>query len=141
VQVQPYALDAAFAAADAMPAERVTARYAALAQKLSNLTELNAAQVRGTLSFHEALRDQIAQDKLAGVAVRCWPETFLKRDCAVCASSSLLCDDGIPATCEADVHGVLSALLLQGVGARATFGADLVAADVAQNTLTFWHCG
>ncbi|PJF33058.1 MAG: hypothetical protein CUN49_19520, partial [Candidatus Thermofonsia Clade 1 bacterium] len=33
VQVQPYALDAAFAAADAMPAERVTARYAALAQK------------------------------------------------------------------------------------------------------------
>jgi L-fucose isomerase-like protein len=141
VQVQPYALDAAFAAADAMPAERVTARYAALAQKLSNLTELNAAQVRGTLSFHEALRDQIAQDELAGVAVRCWPETFLKRDCAVCASSSLLCDDGIPATCEADVHGVLSALLLQGVGAQATFGADLVAADVAQNTLTFWHCG
>jgi L-fucose isomerase-like protein len=142
VQVQPYALEAAFAAADSLlAAERVTARYADLAAKLSNLTELNTAQVRGTLSFHEALRDQIAADDLRGVAIRCWPETFLKRDCAVCAASSLLCDDGIPATCEADVHGVLSGLLLQGVGAAATFGADLVAADLANDTLTFWHCG
>lgn len=141
VHVQPYALEDAFIAADRVPAERVTARYADLAAKLSNLTELNAVQVRGTLSFHEALRDHIAAERLHGVAVRCWPETFIKRDCAVCASSSLLCDDGIPATCEADVHGVLSGLILQGVGATATFGADMVAADPENNTLTFWHCG
>lgn len=141
VRVQSYALDSAFAAADRVPAERVAARYADLATKLSNLGELNRAQVDGTLSFYEAMRDQVAAEGLHGVAVRCWPETFLKRDCAVCASSSLLCEAGVPATCEADVHGVLTGLLLQGVGATATFGADMVAADPEKNTLTFWHCG
>ncbi len=141
VRVQPYALETAFAAADSVPAERVAARYADLATKLSNLAELNRAQVDGTLSFHEAMRDHIAAEGLRGLAVRCWPETFLKRDCAVCASSALLCEAGIPATCEADVHGVLTGLLLQGVGATATFGADMVAADLENNTLTFWHCG
>ncbi|MFQ3536278.1 MAG: hypothetical protein SNJ58_10415 [Aggregatilineales bacterium] len=141
VQVQPYSLEAAFAAADSIPAQRVAARCADLAAKLSNLGELNAAQVGGTLSFHEAMRDHIAAEGLHGLAIRCWPETFLRRDCAVCASSALLCDEGVPATCEADVHGALTGLLLQGVGAVATFGADMVAADLDRDTLTFWHCG
>jgi L-fucose isomerase-like protein len=141
IAVQPYDLDQAFVAADGIPAERLSVRYTEVAAKLSNLAELNADQVRGTLSFHEAIRDQIVADDLRGVAVRCWPETFLKRDCAICASSSLLCDSGIPATCEADVNGVVSGLILQGVGATATFGADMVAADSERNTLTFWHCG
>ncbi|MDW8298516.1 MAG: hypothetical protein RML95_04190 [Anaerolineae bacterium] len=141
VHVQPYALDSAFAAADSVSEARVKARYADLAARLSNLHELNTAQVHGTLSFYEAMRDHIAANGLHGLAVRCWPETFLRRDCAVCASSSLLCDDGIPATCEADVHGVLTGLILQGVGATATFGADMVAADLEKDTLTFWHCG
>jgi len=73
--------------------------------------------------------------------VRCWPETFIKRDCAVCASSSLLTDQGTPASCEADVNGTITQLILQAVGDSAAFSTDLVSADPAQNTVVFWHCG
>lgn len=141
VRLRRYDLDAAFAAADAVDAVRVDARYEALNQQLSNLAELNGAQVRGTLSFHEAMRDYVQADALGGLAVRCWPETFLKRDCAICASSSLFCDSGIPTTCEADVNGVVTGLIMGTISGDVTWGADLVAANAAANTTTFWHCG
>ncbi len=141
VTVKPYDLQAMFAHADAVAPERIDARYAAIAEKLPNLSELNTQAVRGTLSFYEALRDTIRADKLNGVAVRCWPETFIQRDCAVCASSSLLSDECIPASCEADVNGTITQLILQTLSGESAFGTDLVAMDIQHGTATFWHCG
>jgi L-fucose isomerase-like protein len=141
VQLERFDLQAMFATADAIPSDRVDARYAAVAEKLPNLDELNTASVRGTLSFYEAMRDTVKTDNLNGVAVRCWPETFIQRDCAICASSSMLSDSGIPASCEADVNGTVTQLILQTLSGEPAFGTDLVAADIDQNTVTFWHCG
>ncbi len=141
VEVKSYDLQEMLARADSISRERVDARYAAVAEKLSNLRELNTKSVRGTLSFYEAMRDTIDADNLKGVAVRCWPETFVQRDCAVCASSSMLSDSGIPASCEADVNGTITQLILQTLSRAPAFGADLVAADLIENTVTFWHCG
>ncbi|MCC7446355.1 MAG: L-fucose/L-arabinose isomerase family protein [Anaerolineae bacterium] len=141
VQVKPYDLQAMFARADAVAPDRVDERYAAVARKLSNLGELNTQSVRGTLSFYEAMRDTISADQLNAVAVRCWPETFVQRDCAICASSSMLSDECIPATCEADVNGTVTQLILQTLSGEPAFGTDLVAMDKKQGTVTFWHCG
>jgi L-fucose isomerase-like protein len=140
-EVYPYDLEAVFAKADAVSAERVTAQVEAVRGRLSNLDSLNAAQVRGTLSFYEAARDLVGGDGLKALAVRCWPETFLKRDCAICAASSLLTESGTPATCEADVNGAVSGVIAAAVSGEPAFSADLVGVDVAANTGTFWHCG
>src|SRR5437016_7429978 len=102
-----------FTRADAIPPERVEARYTAVGKLLHNLNKMNGDSVRGTLSFYEAMRDTITEDHLNCVAVRCWPETFTQRQCAICASSSLLSNEGIPASCEADVNGSVTQLILQ----------------------------
>ncbi len=144
VKVYPYDLQTMFDRADALKANdsaRLDARYTAVAGDLPNLAEMNNDQVRGTLSFYEAMGDTIHADQLKGVAVRCWPETFLKRDCAICAASSMLTDRGIPASCEADVNGAVSQLILQSLSESPAFSADLVAADAQTNTGVFWHCG
>ena len=141
VEVMPYDLDSIFGQADAIPSERVEAQYARVAAQLANLGELNPVSVRGTLSFHEAMHDVVTADGLQGAAVRCWPETFLKRDCAVCAASSMLSEAGIPASCEADVNGTVTGLILQTISSQPAFSADLVAADIAAQTVVFWHCG
>jgi L-fucose isomerase-like protein len=141
VQLKQYDLQAMFARADAIPSDRVDSRYAAVAEKLPNLDDLSTASVRGTLSFYEAMHDTVDADVVKGVAVRCWPETFIQRDCAICASSSMLSDSGIPASCEADVNGTVTQLILQTLSGEPAFGTDLVAADIEQNTVTFWHCG
>jgi L-fucose isomerase-like protein len=141
VQLKKYDLQAMFASADAIPSDRVDSRYTVVAEKLPNLGELNTDSVRGTLSFYEAMRDAVEAGNLNGVAVRCWPETFIQRDCAICASSSMLSDSGVPASCEADVNGTVTQLILQTLSGEPAFGTDLVAADVEQNTVTFWHCG
>ncbi|NIX18424.1 MAG: hypothetical protein GWN07_00595, partial [Actinobacteria bacterium] len=47
----------------------------------------------------------------------------------------------IPATCEADVFGALTALLLQEVYGGAVLVADLVDVDRDDGTAAFWHCG
>jgi L-fucose isomerase-like protein len=143
VSVQHYPLEAFFSKADAIKAEgaRVEKTYQVCRGKLSNLDTLDGDQVRGTLSFYEASSDVAAQDKLSALAVRCWPETFLQRDCAICAASSMLADAGLPTACEADVNGVVTGLLMQTLSETPVFGADLISADEGGQSVVFWHCG
>jgi L-fucose isomerase-like protein len=53
----------------------------------------------------------------------------------------MLIDDGIPGTCEADVYGNVTALLLQHVAGEPSFVADLVEMDTDGDTGVLWHCG
>jgi L-fucose isomerase-like protein len=76
-----------------------------------------------------------------GVATRCWPETFTQFGGAACTPMGLLTNDGIPGTCEADVYGNITALVLQWLGGSPAFVADLVHLDTDTNTGVFWHCG
>jgi L-fucose isomerase-like protein len=53
----------------------------------------------------------------------------------------MLTSAGLPGTCEADVYGNLTALLLQKTSGDVSFVADLVHLDRETNTAVFWHCG
>jgi L-fucose isomerase-like protein len=60
---------------------------------------------------------------------------------AVCAPQAMLTEDGIPAMCEADVYGGLTALVLRELAGTDPFLADLVDADRGDDTSVMWHCG
>jgi L-fucose isomerase-like protein len=75
------------------------------------------------------------------MAVRCWPETFTEYGCAACAPMGSMNEARVPATCEADVHGAISQLLLQQLAGAPAWLADLVDIDVATDTAILWHCG
>jgi L-fucose isomerase-like protein len=107
---------------------------------LDGLDELDPGGVDAALRLHVALRAMADRRGWDGVATRCWPECFTEFGAAACAAQGLLADAGIPATCEADVPGTLTALALRAAAANDPVVVDLV--DVAADgTMAFWHCG
>ena len=141
VQVVPFELPAFFDRIRSQPAERVEAELASLSQTLPNLAELDQKAVRGTLSTLEALRDLSQAEGLGGVAVRCWPEFFTEMGCAACGAMSMMSDSGVPCSCEADVNGTITQIVLQAVSGKPAFGTDLVSANLEEDKVVVWHCG
>jgi L-fucose isomerase-like protein len=112
-----------------------------LAPKLAGMDTLDQQALRGTLSTYVTMRDLAVQERLSGFAVRCWPEFFTALGCAACGASSLLNDDLMPSSCEADVNGTITQLMLQWISGEPAFGSDIVSFDMDQNSAVFWHCG
>jgi L-fucose isomerase-like protein len=108
---------------------------------LSNLDEMEPTATRGTAGVYAALRERVDAQKLDGVAVRCWPEFFTELGCAACGAMSLLTEDGSPCSCEADVNGTLTLVLLQAIAGEQPFITDLVNLDEASDSAVLWHCG
>ncbi|MFN8442343.1 MAG: hypothetical protein U0175_16330 [Caldilineaceae bacterium] len=107
----------------------------------SNLGELDQGATNGTAGVYVALR-QLADSKgLSGVAVRCWPEFFTELGCAACGAMSVMNEEKCPASCEADVNGTLTSLLLQTLSDSHAFLTDLVSIDGETNSGVLWHCG
>jgi L-fucose isomerase-like protein len=141
VKIASLALPAVLAAARAAPAPARQEYLQRVRQHAPNLDELDAAATKGTAGVYVALRDEIQESGLAGVAVRCWPEFFTELGCAACGAMSVLNEDCCPASCEADVNGTLTSLLLQHLGGQQAFITDLVSIDPPTDTGVFWHCG
>jgi L-fucose isomerase-like protein len=130
-----------FAAARNVDPQQVDALEQDLSSKLDGLERLDQAAVRRTLSSYLALR-QFADEKcLAGLAVRCWPEFFTELGCAACGAMSMLSDELTPCSCEADVNGTVTQILLQWVSGEAAFGTDVVSFDLDEDVVVVWHCG
>lgn len=119
----------------------VAALRQALEPRVAGLAEVDQAALRGTLSTYVTLRELARQERLDGFAVRCWPQFFTDLKCAFCGAASLLNDDHIPASCETDVNGTVTQLILQWISGEPAFDSDIVAFDTEANTAVFWHCG
>ncbi len=112
-----------------------------LGQTLGNLSQLDQTAMRRTLGSYLTLRQFAEQEGLDGLAVRCWPEFFTELGCAACGAMSMLSDEYTPCSCEADVNGTITQLMLQWVSGEPAFGSDLVSVDVAEDVAVLWHCG
>lgn len=112
-----------------------------LTSQLDDLDELDQAALRGTLATYLTLRQLAERENLDGLAVRCWPEFFTELGCAACGAMSMLSDDLAPCSCEADVNGTITQLILQWLSGEPAFGTDLVSVDVEEDVAVLWHCG
>jgi L-fucose isomerase-like protein len=110
-------------------------------QRAANYDSVDAEVARKTLSAYATLRAIAAQRQIDGFAVRCWPEFFTELGCAACGAMSLLTDDGTPCSCEADVNGTLTQIILQTLSGTPAFGSDIVSLDAERDALVLWHCG
>jgi L-fucose isomerase-like protein len=50
-------------------------------------------------------------------------------------------DNPLPCSCEADINGTLTQLMLQTLAGAPAFGTDIVGVDQAQDQVALWHCG
>ncbi|MBC8508457.1 MAG: L-fucose/L-arabinose isomerase family protein [Anaerolineales bacterium] len=114
---------------------------AELSKQVSNLDEMEPEAVHGSLSTYLTLKEIAKEKGLHGFAVRCWPEFFTELGCAACGAMSMLSDEMIPCSCEADVNGTLTQLILQSISGTQAFGTDMVSVDKENDALVIWHCG
>lgn len=133
--------DQIFPQARQIPAQRLDAIYAQLDQKVSGLGSLERTATQRTLSVYATLADISQQEQISGFAVRCWPEFFTELGCAACGAMSMLSDELTPCSCEADVNGTITQLILQSLSGAAAFGTDMVSLDEERDALVIWHCG
>jgi L-fucose isomerase-like protein len=108
---------------------------------LVNLADMDYAATIKSLKAYEGMRRLIADRGYAGLAVRCWPEFFTHYGAAACGALALLNENYIPGGCEADVHGVITSIILQRLAGEPSFNTDLVDMDRESDTCVFWHCG
>ncbi|MBX2997765.1 MAG: L-fucose/L-arabinose isomerase family protein [Caldilineaceae bacterium] len=141
VQVVPLALGETLQAAADVSTERCQEFVDRVAVFVPNLDELNTAATAGTAGVYTALRDRAQADKLDGIAVRCWPEFFTELGCAACGAMSMLTEEAIPCSCEADINGTLTLVMLQAISDSQPFITDLVNVDAESDSAVLWHCG
>ena len=115
--------------------------YEARSKVMGNLEEMDRAVTLKSLKAYIAMADLVKSRGYSGLAVRCWPEFFTYYGAAACGAIALLNENLIPGGCEADVHGVITALILQRLAGEPPFNTDLVDIDPASDTCVFWHCG
>lgn len=112
-----------------------------LHQKLDDLNELDQTALCKTLGTYLTLR-QISEDEhLDGLGIRCWPQFFTDLGCAACGAMSMLSDEMIPCSCETDINGTITQLILQWLSGEPSFGSDLVSVDKEEDIAVLWHCG
>ncbi len=112
-----------------------------LAQKVEGLDDLDQTATKATLSSYVAMKAISERKDIGGFAVRCWPEFFTELGCAACGAMSMLSDELIPCSCEADVNGTITQMLLQSVSETPAFGTDIVSLDETHDAIVIWHCG
>lgn len=109
-------------------------------EHLEGVDRVDQEALDASLHLHAGLRALAADRGWDGIATRCWPECFTEFGGAACAAQGMMTERGIPSTCEADVFGTLTAIVLQEAAGGPAVVADLV--DLADDgSLAFWHCG
>ncbi len=109
--------------------------------RLQGVAELDQSQLEKSMRVYAALNALAEEKNCSAMAVRCWPEMFTEYGCAACGPMAMLNGQKIPAACEADVYGALTARLLQEIAGEPSWLVDIVDMDPATDTGVFWHCG
>jgi L-fucose isomerase-like protein len=124
-----------------LPATATAGVFEGLRGRVDGLDALDQPALHGTLGAYLTLKQMAEAEKFQGLAVRCWPEFFTELGCAACGALSMLTDEMTPCSCEADINGTVTQLILQTLSGAQAFGADVVGFDVARNEAVLWHCG
>jgi L-fucose isomerase-like protein len=119
----------------------VTAKRRKDVETLKGIDEVDQTQLNKSLTLFEGLKSLKNEKGLSAFAVRCWPEMFTEYGCAICGPMGMMNSAGIPAACEADVYGAVTALMLQEIAGEASWLVDIVDMDASDGTAVFWHCG
>ena len=141
VEVAQFELTPFFERARQADSARVAAVAEDLSSTLAGYADVDPEPTQGTLGVYVALDELAREQRLSGMAVRCWPEFFTDLGCSACGAMSLLSDALTPCSCEADVNGTLTQLILGWISGEPAFGSDIVAFDTAADEATLWHCG
>jgi L-fucose isomerase-like protein len=88
-----------------------------------------------------ALEEITKENSYQALAVSCWPKFQKEYQFDVCSTLGRLNQNGIVASCEGDIPGALSMLLLNYLNQNRSMLMDLVKFDTEDDSVLMWHCG
>lgn len=101
-------------------------------------------------ALHNVAALKVAMERLVNkygcnaIAIQCWNSLQDEIGIMPCAANALLNDQGIPVVCETDIHGAITALLVEaaGMGETRSFFADwTIRHPDIENGELLQHCG
>ncbi|MBO5197183.1 MAG: L-fucose/L-arabinose isomerase family protein [Lachnospiraceae bacterium] len=91
-----------------------------------------------------AMKSLAKKYRCNAIAIQCWNALQSELGIMPCAANSLLNDEGIPVVCETDIHGAITALLVEAAaldGTRSFFADWTVRHPDNENGELLQHCG
>ena len=119
-------------------------RTYAYIQSAMDCTHVAEDAVQSLAALKAAIEKLCADTGCSAVAIQCWTQMQELLGIMPCVANAILTDEGLPVTCETDIHGAVSAILLQEAVRRrsAVFFADLtIRHPENDNAELLWHCG
>ncbi|WP_067933218.1 hypothetical protein [Alicyclobacillus kakegawensis] len=141
IHMESLDLQETFARAESVPDDAVISVLDDVRRRVRGLDRQPRDAVLKFAKMQHVLRQDLARLGADAVAVRCWPEFFTEFGAAACSTVSALIEDGIVASCEADVLGALSMDVVSCLTGSPAYLGDLVELDESTGAMTFWHCG
>jgi len=100
--------------------------------------------VRRLAALKVAIKRMCVENECTCVAIQCWTALQTGLGIMPCMVNGMLAEEGLPVVCETDIHGAITAILLQEASLRESpvFFADLtVRHPENDNAELLWHCG
>lgn len=87
---------------------------------------INEKELEQVAALKVAMKRLAARYGCRAIAIQCWNQLQSELGIMPCAANSLLNDEGIPVVCETDIHGAITALMVEaaGMGETRSFFAD-----------------
>jgi L-fucose isomerase-like protein len=123
--------------------KRVVAEVKAIKAAVDT-TDCSEEALQNMVGLKAALKEWADERGLNAVALQCWNAMQQALGIVPCFINGLLTAEGLPVTCETDVHGAVTALMLQAAGGRdrSVFFSDLtIRHPENDNAELLWHCG
>ncbi|WP_110954000.1 L-fucose/L-arabinose isomerase family protein [Anaerosinus massiliensis] len=105
---------------------------------------IKADEVEKVAELKVAMRNLIDQYGCNAAAIQCWNALQQEIGIMPCAANALINEEGIPVVCETDIHGAITALLVEAAGMHETrsFFADwTIRHPDIENGELLQHCG
>ena len=106
--------------------------------------QIKDEEVENVAALAVAMKNLVEKYGCQAAAIQCWNALQTELGIMPCAANSLLNDEGIPTVCETDIHGAITALMVEaaGMGETRSFFADwTIRHPDVENGELLQHCG
>jgi len=107
-------------------------------------SEVTEADVRRIAALKVAMKRYAVDNRCSAIAIQCWSSLQEAMGIMPCLANAILTDEQIPVTCETDIHGAITSVMVQAatMNTKPTFFADLtIRHPENENGELLFHCG
>lgn len=113
-------------------------------KKELDYAEVTEDDVRRIAALKVAMKKYAVQTQSTAIAIQCWSSLQDAIGIMPCLANAILTDEQIPVTCETDIHGAITSIMVQAatMNQHPTFFADLTIRHPENpNGELLFHCG